>query len=660
MTNLSLQSFTAWNASPLGDDCYRFQSGGASYSMAFAQGTFCGAAITSEQYLSIDVTVCGDHSAGVCFDFTESESSAPDMTIKFGVLPHLKTRIAIPFTVLSGEMLFLPRTPGKLKTVVCGHPVHLDRLVRFAITVDRTPKDLTLKIENLRILDSEPDYPLSDEIMVDALGQKKVSTWQGKTADADAMIAALKEEAADKTIHPLPNRSIWGGYTKKKLKEGTGYFSLFHDEKRWWLCDPEGYAFFSTGFDCVCVGDNCNLTGIQNLCEELPPKDSVGWSEGQWAGKKLENFNFFSYNLYRAFGVEYFRIWADMIYRRLISWGCNTVACWSDLHFVELEKMPYVIIGSGYPQTKTAIFRDFPDVFSPEYKEAAENWAHCFDKTRDDPYLLGYFMSNEPAWAFVNHINLAAVAMAKKEKTYCKEYIIRCMKEKYTDITALNQAWNASFADFDAMYTPFEAADFHSDAAMQDLSVCSREMIRRYIRIPAEAARAADSNHLNLGIRYAWLSSPDLAAGCEYTDVFSFNCYSMDPTDAIENFSRLTGKPVIIGEFHFGALDRGMDATGLRGVETQEERGIAFRYYMHKAAAHPMCLGAHYFILYDQPYLGRFDGENYQIGALDVCSHPYQEFIDGIKRTNSELYAVADGTMQPTTQTAKEIPSIAF
>ncbi|MBQ7314112.1 MAG: beta-galactosidase, partial [Clostridia bacterium] len=139
-----------------------------------------------------------------------------------------------------------------------------------------------------------------------------------------------------------------------------------------------------------------------------------------------------------------------------------------------------------------------------------------------------------------------------------------------------------------------------------------------------------------------------------------FNCYSMDPWDSIENFSKITGKPVIIGEFHFGALDRGMDATGLRGVESQTERGVAYRRYMHRAAAHPMCLGAHYFILYDQAYLGRFDGENYQIGALDVCSRPYTEFIDGIVKTHGELYKVADGQMPPTEEKAKEIEAIAF
>ena len=90
-------------------------------------------------------------------------------------------------------------------------------------------------------------------------------------------------------------------------------------------------------------------------------------------------------------------------------------------------------------------------------------------------------------------------------------------------------------------------------------------------------------------------------------------------------------------------------------MENQHERGVAYRRYLHRAASHPMCLGAHYFILYDQPYLGRFDGENYQIGVLDVCSRPYSEFLNGIVKTHSELYDVADGKIPPTEECAKEI-----
>lgn len=656
---IDLNEFETNRSTNLGMNRWLFPKGESNIFIEFSKGSFCNQSINAEQYLSMEVTVESERSAGICWQFWESEKTKWDISIKMGLLPGIKTRIALPFSTLMAKKLFLNRTPGKLKTVVNGRPVHLDRLVKFAICVDKTPIDLTLKIENVCILNEEPDYPLEEKIMIDTLGQKKNSNWPGKTKTIDEMVTALRFEAESITETPLPNRSKYGGYTAKKLNNGTGFFSLTHDGERYWLCDPEGFAFFSMGFDCISLGDDCNLTDIEALCENLPPKTEVGWRSSYWQGVPCKYFNFAAHNAYMAFGDDYYNIWADMTRKRLINWGCNTVACWSDKQFIEREKMPYVIIGKGYPNTLMRIFRDFPDVFSPEFEENSSKWAEFLYEKRDDPYLLGYFMSNEPAWAFVNNINIAAYTLASNENLYSKKFIIDELIKKYGDIKNLNNNWKANFESFNSLYSPFEAEKY-GNIAMEDLMVYSVEMIRRYIKIPAEAARRVDPNHLNLGIRYAWLSSEALAAGCEYTDVFSFNCYSMDPFENIDKFSKITQKPVIIGEFHFGALDRGMDATGIRGVENQSERGIAYRRYMHRAASHPMCLGAHYFILYDQAYLGRFDGENYQIGVLDICSKPYSEFLDGIIKTHSELYEVAIGEINPTEEIAKEIPAISF
>lgn len=657
--SIELSTFKLCRTMPLENKCWLFPKGESSLFVEFPIGTFCGEKINPDQYLSMDITVQGERSVGVCWQFWENNSDKYDISIKMGLLPGMKTRVALPFSTLYANTLFLTRTPGKLKSVVNGHPVHLDRLVKFAICVDRTPVDTVLKIENVCILDECPDFPIEDKKMVDALGQKNNTTWPNKTESVEMMIKSLKEEAANTDETPLPERSKWGGWSAKKLTDGTGFFTLHNDGKRYWLCDPDGYAFISLGIDCVALGDECNLAGIEAFCEELPPKDSVGWRFGRWQGAETVHFNFPEHNAYLAFGEDYYNVWADMIRRRLINWGCNTVACWSDRRFIDREKMPYVIIGRGYPYTIKRIFRDFPDVFSPEFEETSAEWARFLEEKKNDPNLIGYFMSNEPAWAFVNDINIASYTLANKETLYSKDYIIGELSKKYVEIEKLNKAWGSSFESFEALYTPFEAEEF-GDTAMNDLMEYTVEMIRRYIRIPSEAARRVDPNHLNLGIRYAWLSSEALAAGCEYTDVFSFNCYSMDPYESIDKLSKITNKPVIIGEFHFGALDRGLDATGIRGVENQRERGIAYRRYMHRAASHPMCLGAHYFILYDQAYLGRFDGENYQIGIMDVCSRPYEEFLEGIIKANSEIYKVADGIMPATEEKAKEIPSISF
>lgn len=64
---------------------------------------------------------------------------------------------------------------------------------------------------------------------------------------------------------------------------------------------------------------------------------------------------------------------------------------------------------------------------------------------------------------------------------------------------------------------------------------------------------------------------------------FSINCYAVDPTSAIQNIVDLgVDLPVMIGEFHFGALDAGLPATGLEGVLSQKDRGIAYRHYCEK------------------------------------------------------------------------------
>ena len=84
--------------------------------------------------------------------------------------------------------------------------------------------------------------------------------------------------------------------------------------------------------------------------------------------------------------------------------------------------------------------------------------------------------------------------------------------------------------------------------------------------------------------------------GWENFDVFSINCYAVDPTKKIQDVVDLgVDLPVMIGEFHFGALDAGLPATGLEGVESQKDRGAAYRYYCESVAAHPNGVGCQAF-----------------------------------------------------------------
>jgi hypothetical protein len=91
-------------------------------------------------------------------------------------------------------------------------------------------------------------------------------------------------------------------------------------------------------------------------------------------------------------------------------------------------------------------------------------------------------------------------------------------------------------------------------------------------------------------------------------------------------------------------------------VRDQAARGRAFRVYLENAAAHPACVGAHYFILYDQSALGRFDGENYNIGFLDVCHRPYEPLAQAARASHERLYDVATGQAAPFNDAPEYLP----
>ena len=100
--------------------------------------------------------------------------------------------------------------------------------------------------------------------------------------------------------------------------------------------------------------------------------------------------------------------------------------------------------------------------------------------------------------------------------------------------------------------------------------------------------------------------------------------------------------PLIIGEFHFGALDRGMFHTGLVPVANQQERAEAYKQYVRGALQHPQFVGCHWFQYADEPVTGRvYDEENYQIGFVDVADTPYAETIEASREIGYNLYSGA-------------------
>jgi hypothetical protein len=83
-----------------------------------------------------------------------------------------------------------------------------------------------------------------------------------------------------------------------------------------------------------------------------------------------------------------------------------------------------------------------------------------------------------------------------------------------------------------------------------------------------------------------------------------------------------------------------------------EERAVAYRYYVEKAASHPALIGTHWFQWIDQPSTGRFDGENYNIGLVDVTDRPYPDMIKASKETFTRLLNIHSGKELPVSREA--------
>ena len=78
--------------------------------------------------------------------------------------------------------------------------------------------------------------------------------------------------------------------------------------------------------------------------------------------------------------------------------------------------------------------------------------------------------------------------------------------------------------------------------------------------------------------------------------------------------------------------------TGLRRTANQQDRADKYKSYVLGALRNPYIVGTHWFQYKDQATTGRGDGENYQIGFVDICDTPYPEIIQASREVGRNMY----------------------
>jgi len=534
-----------------------------------------------------------------------------------------------------------------------GFPVHAGKIDTAQVTqlilfLDRPKTGAVFEVDNIRaggrvqVLKTATFLPFIDE-----LGQYVHSDWPGKTHSVEELTAQARVEDEDLKAHARPKSwNKYGGWADGPKLKATGFFTVHKYQRKWWLVDPAGKLFWSHGIDCVRAGNATPITNREQYFRRLPEADSpcgrfygqAGWApHGYYKDHApYRTYDFTRANLLRKYGEDFEPVFSEVTHRRFESWAVNTIANWSDERIYLERRTPYtatISFEARRLEGSEGYWGKFYDVFDPSFQaNLRTRMEQERGRTADDPWCLGYFVHNELAWG--DDISLALATLISPPSQAAKVVFIDDLKDKYQTVEDLNEAWGTSHESWEALLQHQQAPD--KAKARPDLEEFYTKTAETYFSTIRREIKRVASHQLYLGCRFAWVNDRAARAATKFCDVVSYNRYTYDVEDT--KLPDGIDMPVIIGEFHFGALDRGMFHTGLRRTESQKDRADKYADYVRGALRNPYLVGTHWFQYLDQATTGRGDGENYQIGFVDICDRPYPEIVQAARAVGHSMY----------------------
>jgi hypothetical protein len=477
------------------------------------------------------------------------------------------------------------------------------------------------EIRNITLAVDDPgDVYLGEIPVIDEFGQVNLVDYPEKIHSLEQLRGewAAEDKALAGSI-PDYNYSKYGGYMQKQVK-GTGFFRVEKVDGRWWFVDPEGYLYLHVAASGIGAGGGGNIRDMNKRGEmwlkEMPPEQFI-----QTNNQGVRTPNFGAWNLYRRYGGDNYREKAlETTVKRMERLGVN----------VGTQSMASI----GIPKPFTSYLRNLgmenelmglADIYAPGWEAMLDSSLRAtLPQEKDNPWIIGYFVGNEPGWQ-------------KKETQLCslilqgRDRPIKVELEKYLQI--------------------------HGNTVQHQMEFVHKTF-GIFLQTVKKTMKRYDPNHLNLGIRFGNLNSLEgrglLQEVCrDAFDIISINEYYDKPRkDLYDTMYAKMGLPYLIGEFHFGTTDRGLSSS-LWQVDDQEERGVAYRYYMEQGYSHPALIGTTWFQWGDQDVSGRGDGENFAHGVYDVTDRGYKYMVEAMMETNIRLYDIHSGKIEPFNQETK-------
>lgn len=529
-------------------------------------------------------------------------------------------------------------------------------IIAVCVYVNRPRENWEWALQSIKAEKGEPDKPYAwmqytkEELFpfIDKYGQFKHNDWDGKVYSDQDLAQAYQDELEDLKAHPGPDaRNQYGSWLNGPKLEATGHFRVEKYNDKWWLVDPEGYLYWSHGVVRVTPSSAVTpLDGREFYFENLP-LDGSEFAEFYHTYDTLlqpyyvarnikKTYDFSAANIKRKYGEEWRKTYAEMSQKRLKSWGLNTIANSSDRTIALMRETPYVDrIELKSPELEASVgaWWKFRDPFHPEFRTNFHKQLLERKHELDDPWCVGFFVDNEINWG--ESYTLGEWTMQCSDKQPAKREMIAMLKQKYGNIKALNNTWGTEHNSWDDLMKSDKKPPLGSREDCTEFSIRMTEAYFTYVR---DEFKKVAPQKLYMGCRFARSNENVLRIGAKYCDVISYNIYKIN----LNGFELPTGidKPVMIGEFHFGALDRGMFHPGLVKTADQTERALRYSGYVESALRHPNIIGTHWHQFADQATTGRFDGENFQVGFVDVCDRPYYETIKQIREVGYKMYNI--------------------
>ncbi len=590
------------------------------------------------------------------------------LTQQVTLRPDEQRQVRIPLsrqlpTQLAKQLFAMRGYPGGVKE----QGIDVSRVTQLIVFVNKPTRDHSFRLSTIRANGSYDQGSWSgmspDEFfpMIDRFGQFTHKNWPGKTHSENDLRKETRDELDQLSANSGPdNWNQFGGWTLGPQLKATGFFYATQHDDRWWLVDPNGRLFWSHGVDCV--GFSGGITPIRDrefYFSDLPTTDSplakfygsaswapVGYYHDKGAYRTL---NFTAANLMRKYGDDWHAKAAALTHRRLRSWSMNTIGNWSDAAIYRQRSTPYVVTIDSTKAKRiegsTGYWGKFPDPFDASFRDVIDRRMRFEqDQSAGDAWCIGYFVDNELAWG--DERSLAVATLASPRHQAAKQVFLADLVEKYDTIARLNGVWNTSHASWDELVESRTPPDVKN--ARSDLGAFYTRIAEQYFRECRDAVKRIAPYHLYLGCRFAWVNDRGARAAAKYCDVIGYNLYRYNVADF--RLPSDLDRPVIVGEFHFGALDRGLFHTGLRPTDNQQDRADAYRKYVTGALNNPFIVGTHWFQFGDQATTGRGDGENYQIGLVDICDKPYAETVKAVREVGRRMYKTRTRANRPLRQ----------